>query len=321
MSDKSNHSILDKISLLKERLSQILIGKEEVIERIIAVLFSGGNILFEDFPGVGKTVISKALAHLIQKEDGQNIRFTRIQGTPDLLPYDITGVDIYNPQKNAFLFHPGPIFTDILLADELNRATPKVQSALLEAMAEKQVTVGTTTHYLSKLFMVIATQNPIEMEGTYPLPAAQLDRFSCRIQIGYPIASEEMKILKGGRSEQNLSHLKPVLVTTEILSFREKLSEIIFHPSLDKALINLANKTRCSRELKNGLSTRALLSMKETAKSYAAIKNRNYVTDQDLMDLADNAFTHRLLPVHPKICVKELVEQLLREEIRKIIQT
>jgi len=212
----------ESVIKLLEQLDLILIGKKDKTKKIVATLLVGGNILLEDVPGVGKTIVSKSLSKMIYKDDGQLIKFSRIQGTPDLLPYDITGVDVYDPEKKDFVFKPGPVFTDILLADELNRTTPKVQSALLQAMAEKQVTIGIKTYQLPEIFFVIATQNPVESEGTYPLPAAQLDRFSCCLSIGYPDLENEINIFQLGKSEDRFSILKPVISEKEILEIRKK---------------------------------------------------------------------------------------------------
>lgn len=308
-----------KIEELTANLNQIIVGKNNVIDKIIACILSGGNILLEDMPGVGKTILSKALSRLISDSENNQVKFSRIQGTPDLLPYDITGVDIYNPQTNEFSFHPGPVFTDILLADELNRATPKVQSALLEAMAEKQVTVGGNTYALSDFFVLIATQNPIETDGTYPLPAAQLDRFSASFKLGYPDKNAELKILKEGKSEYKLAKLQPVLSIDDLKAIKDILFNITFSDKLLDVLTSTAERTRKSKDFKSGLSTRALLSMIDLAKAYAFIKKRDYVNDQDIIDLSIPAFAHRLITSNPQQNPSDFIAKIVREEIRKII--
>lgn len=309
--------MFDKIKLFQKNLNTVIIGKEKIIEKITACIIAGGNLLLEDMPGVGKTILSKSISLLISQENGDKIKFSRIQGTPDLLPYDITGVDIYDPHDNKFKFHPGPVFTDILLADELNRATPKVQSALLEAMAEKQVTSGGNTYKLSDSFLLIATQNPIETDGTYPLPAAQLDRFTCLLKIGYPDQDSENEILKQGKSENKLHDLKPVISKNEIMEIKKITEQIEFSETLRKVITATAARTRATKELKSGLSTRALLSMLDISKAYAYLNDRKFVSDQDIIELAVVVWAHRLVPSNPQIRKEEIIDKIVREEVRR----
>jgi len=312
--------MIDKdIKELTKQLNSILIGKENPVKKIIANLLIGGNILLEDMPGVGKTIIGKAIARSISKnEKGKVIDFKRIQGTPDLLPYDITGVDIFDNSKNKFIFNPGPVFTDILLADELNRTTPKVQSALLQAMAEKEATVGNITYPLSDLFFVIATQNPVETEGTYPLPAAQLDRFSICIKIGYPDLEHEVEILEKGKSEERLKKIKPVISSKKILSLRNDIKKIEVNTKLKNAIASICKTTRNSKEIRLGLSTRAALMMVDMLQANAYLKERAYATDQDLADLCEDVWSHRIITANPEVNKREIVSKITRTEIRKI---
>ncbi|OHD08420.1 MAG: hypothetical protein A2Y34_17735 [Spirochaetes bacterium GWC1_27_15] len=309
-----------KIVELINELNGILIGKENKIKKIVANVLVGGNILLEDMPGVGKTIISKAIARLISSEEQDKpIKFSRIQGTPDLLPYDITGVDVYDPEKRDFTFKPGPIFTEILLADELNRTTPKVQSALLQAMAEKQVTVGTKTYNLPEIFFVIATQNPIESEGTYPLPAAQLDRFTSCLTLGYPSFEYELMILKKGKSEDRLNNLKPVISANDILKIRENIKKIEVNEKLLIVIAKICEKTREFKDIKLGLSTRASLMMLDILRANAYLCDRDFVTDQDLIDLTEDVWAHRLILVNPQLKAKDIIARITREELKKII--
>lgn len=310
----------ESIIKLLEQLDNILIGKKEKTKKIVSTLLIGGNILLEDMPGVGKTIISKSLSRMIYKENGELIKFSRIQGTPDLLPYDITGVDVYDPEKKDFVFKPGPVFTDILLADELNRTTPKVQSALLQAMAEKQVTIGTKTYQLPEIFFVIATQNPVESEGTYPLPAAQLDRFSCCLSIGYPNLEDEINIFKIGKSEDRFYLLKPVISEREILEIRKRIKEVEVNEKILIAIAKICEKTRETRDIRLGLSTRSGLMMIDMLKAKAYLDSRNFVTDQDLIDLCEDVWSHRLIVINPQLKAKDLISRITREEIRKIVR-
>ncbi len=301
-------------------LNTILIGKNERIELITAAILAGGNILLEDNPGVGKTIVSKAIASLISRdEDGTPVKFSRIQATPDLLPYDITGVDIYNQDLKEFVFKPGPVFADILLTDELNRTTPKVQSALLEAMAERQVTVGRNTYKLSEVFFVVATQNPVESEGTYPLPAAQLDRFMVSLNIGYPDMENERTILKSGGSENRLKNLKPVMTVSQLLAVREEAAGVYVDDKLLNAMVLIADQSRTIKELRLGLSTRALLMMKKIASALAYIKGRDYVTDQDIIELSSDVWAHRLIGTNPHVDCRNLIGSITIEQIKKVL--
>jgi len=310
----------EKVVALLNELDTILIGKKSQLKTIIATVLCGGNILLEDSPGVGKTIISKSIAKLIKTKESPNIKFSRIQGTPDLLPYDITGVDVYDPEKKEFSFKHGPVFADILLVDELNRATPKVQSALLQAMAEKQVTVGNMTYSLPEIFFVIATQNPIESEGTYPLPAAQLDRFTICINIGYPSFEDEQYILQKGKSEDRLNLLQPVMDVEEILNIRNDIKKIEVNEKIIHVIGKVAERSRDFKDLKLGLSTRACLMMIDILKSFAYINNRDFVTDQDLIDLSPFVWAHRLILTNPQTKAKDIIMRLVREEIRKVFK-
>jgi MoxR-like ATPase len=311
----------DNLKRLSDQLNTILIGKEEKIRKITANLLIGGNILLEDMPGVGKTIIAKALARSISS-DGKNkpVKFSRIQATPDLLPYDITGVDIYDAAKKKFTFKPGPVFTDILLADELNRTTPKVQSALLQAMAEKEVTIGLTTYKLPEIFFVIATQNPIESEGTYPLPAAQLDRFTCCLRIGYPDPEHELEILQKGKSEDRLNDLKPVISVKEILDIRKEIKDVEINKKLQIVIAGICEHTRAFKDIRLGLSTRAALMMMDMLKANAYLDDRDFANDQDLIDLSEEVWSHRLILQNPQLKPGELISRFTRNEVRKIIK-
>ncbi|MBR8696467.1 MoxR family ATPase [Enterococcus gallinarum] len=255
---------------------------------MIVALLAGGHVLFEDIPGVGKTLLVKALAKAVQGT------FSRVQCTPDLLPSDILGFSVYNSQTKEFEFRPGPIFTTILLADEINRTTPRTQSALLEAMAENHATIDNNTYPLDNHFFVLATQNPIEYEGTYPLPEAQLDRFLFRLQIGYPSFDDELLLLLD-KFEKVLDNLKVVLNSHEIEEIKTSVANVFVIPEVASYALQLVSATRTHSAIQLGISPRGSLAFIQAAKAYALIHGRNYVTPKDLQDLVPFVFSHRLI--------------------------
>lgn len=255
---------------------------------MIVALLAGGHVLFEDIPGVGKTLLVKALAKAVQGT------FSRVQCTPDLLPSDILGFSVYNSQSKEFEFRPGPIFTTILLADEINRTTPRTQSALLEAMAENHATIDNNTYPLDNHFFVLATQNPIEYEGTYPLPEAQLDRFLFRLQIGYPSFDDELLLLLD-KFEKVLDNLNEVLNSYEIEEIKTNVANFFVSPEVASYALQLVSATRSHAAIQLGISPRGSLSFIQAAKAYALIHGRNYVTPKDLQDLVPYVFSHRLI--------------------------
>lgn len=255
---------------------------------MIVALLAGGHVLFEDIPGVGKTLLVKALAKAVQGT------FSRVQCTPDLLPSDILGFSVYNSQSKEFEFRPGPIFTTILLADEINRTTPRTQSALLEAMAENHATIDNNTYPLDNHFFVLATQNPIEYEGTYPLPEAQLDRFLFQLQIGYPSFDDELLLLLD-KFEKVLDNLNEVLNSYEIEEIKTNVANVFVSPEVASYALQLVSATRSHAAIQLGISPRGSLSFIQAAKAYALIHGRNYVTPKDLQDLVPYVFSHRLI--------------------------
>ena len=277
-------------------LEKVIRGKRDFLEYLVCSLLSGGHVLLEDLPGLGKTTVAKSLAKLISGSDSslKAAGFRRIQFTPDLLPYDITGVEIFNPETRRFKFAPGPVFSQILLADEINRAGPKVQSALLEVMAENQVTVGNKTHKMDPLFFVIATQNPLEIEGTYLLPAAQVDRFHMCLSLGYPDPEAEKEIVFDNPSETRLPELKPIVKRKEVLDARKTSSMVYCSPELVDAAVKAAGATREHKSVSLGISPRGTLHLVSAARSLALIRGRDYVIDQDLLDLAGPVWSHRI---------------------------
>ena len=283
------------IDALRSQLSSVIRGKEKVLDRFLVGLLAGGHLLLEDLPGTGKTSLARALVQSISG-DGEALVFRRLQCTPDLLPSDVTGVDVYDPARRRFFFAPGPVFTHVLLVDEINRATPKVQSALLEVMNEGQVSVGGTSYRLDDFFLVIATENPVTMEGTYPLPLAQLDRFGMRLALGYPDVEAEVSVLTDDPSHTVLPKIQPVIARSELLELRAQARQVFCHPRVARAVVDLADRTRRDPRLRYGVSPRGSLQLLAAARARASLRGREYVNDEDLTDLAVPVLAHRVRP-------------------------
>jgi MoxR-like ATPase len=279
-------SIADTI---RDNVARVIIGKPEVIDLLLVALLSDGHVLIEDVPGMGKTVMAKALARSL------GASFQRIQGTPDLLPTDIIGVSYFDQKHNEFVFRRGPVFAQILLVDEVNRTTPRTQAALLESMAERQVTVERETMALPRPSLVIATQNPIELEGTFPLPEAQLDRFLLRVQMGYPNEEEEQAILHRFKNEEPLTTLAPVVDAEQIISMQQTIRDVQWQPEVERYLLAIVRRTRDHASIQLGVSPRGALALYRACQAYAAIQGRDFVQPDDIKHLAPSVLAHRLL--------------------------
>ncbi len=291
-----------------QNLERVIIGKRETVELIVVGLLCQGHILIEDVPGVGKTMLARSLARSL------DCTFNRIQFTPDMLPSDVTGVSIYNQQRGEFEFRPGPIIGQIILADEINRATPKTQAALLEAMEERQVTVDGVTHALLPPFMVLATQNPIEYEGTFPLPEAQLDRFLLRVRLGYPDYTDEIRILDSQRLRHPIEVLKPVASGKEVLEAAERIKSVFVAPAAKRYVTDLTRRTRQSADIYLGASPRGTLALSRAAQARAALAGRSYVLPDDVKDVAVAVLGHRII-VSPAARLRELGADRIVQEI------
>jgi MoxR-like ATPase len=297
-----------KINEIVQYLSQYLYGKDTAMKLALVTCFSRGHFLIEDLPGLGKTTLALALAKVL------GLSFGRIQCTSDLLPSDITGLSIYNKNSGEFEFHPGPIFNNIILVDEINRATPKTQSALLEAMGEKQTTIEGKTYHHPQPFFVIATQNPIEHFGTFPLPESQMDRFMMRVSIGYPSSDQEKEILRQGSSRQEIERMKAVMNQEEVASIHKVIREDVYvSEKILDYILAIVQATRAHKYIRAGISTRGSLAMTTSAKARAFFSGRDFVIPEDIRDLAEYTLTHRIMlkEEYESIDKKELVLSIL----------
>jgi len=295
----------EHIERLKQNLGKTIVGKADAIRLVIVAVLSGGHALLEDVPGVGKTLLAKSLARSI---DG---KFQRIQCTPDLLPTDITGTNIWNPSSGKFEFLPGPVFANVLLADEINRATPRTQSALLEVMEEKQVTVDGVSRNVPAPFFVIATQNPIEYQGTFPLPEAQMDRFSLSLTLGYPAALEELQMLERLSDSFAVEDLQPCISLEEVQELRRLCAAVKVEGSLKQYIVDLVRSTREDEEITLGVSPRGAVALYRASQALAFMDGRDYATPDDVKYLAPHVLSHRLIPAGGRRA-KTIVDRLLR---------
>jgi MoxR-like ATPase len=285
--------IQEAAARVRENIQKVIVGKKDVIDLCLIAIFCEGHLLMEDVPGTGKTTLAKAIARSL------NCSFRRIQFTPDLLPSDVTGISYFNQKTQEFEFRPGPVLSQVVLADEINRATPRTQSALLEAMQERQVTVDVETIALPRPFLVIATQNPIELEGTFPLPEAQIDRFLIKIFIGYPSIEEENAIMLRFQHTNPLDTLQPVVEAADILAMQTQVRQVRVEESVRRYIVDVARATREHKDVLVGVSPRGTMALYHTAQALAAIRGRDYVIPDDVKYLAPNVLTHRII-INPK---------------------
>jgi MoxR-like ATPase len=297
---------------LIDNLETVIVGKRQTLELVVIGLLCQGHILIEDVPGVGKTILARSLAKSL------GCSFNRLQFTPDMLPSDVTGVSIFDQAKREFEFRPGPIFAQVVLVDEINRATPKTQAALLEAMEERQVTVDGTTHQLSAPFMVLATQNPIEYEGTFPLPEAQMDRFQMRVRMGYPKPTDEIDILNRQQLRHPIETLEAVIRIEEILETIEAIKRVHVSEPIKRYVVDLINRTRQNSDVYLGASPRGSLALYRTTQALAALEGRDFVLPDDVKELAIPVLAHRVI-VGPAARLRELTSEKVIAEILEFL--
>ncbi len=294
------------LDAIKSEIGKVLRGKDEIINYALICFLSGGHLLLEDIPGVGKTTLALSMAKVL------GLSFARIQFTSDLLPSDIIGVSVYDQSKKSFVFKKGPIFNNLVLADEINRATPKTQSALLEAMAEGKVSVDGITYELPQPFFLIATQNPVEQYGTYPLPESQLDRFSMRLNLGYPDPQIESQILRGENPIEKVENLKPLVKIQDLLSTIDRIKRFYVSPDVARLVVEIAQAIREHPQVLLGVSTRALIHLVNCAKAMAFSRDRDFVVPEDIIELAPLCLSHRLI-TRDGISATQIVNSLLEE--------
>ena len=304
--------VQDAARLIRQNASRVIVGKEAVVDLLMVALLCEGHILFEDVPGIGKTTLAKTLARSL------GCSFQRIQFTPDLLPSDITGITFYNQKNGAFEFRPGPLLAQIVLADEINRATPRTQSALLEAMEERQISIERETIALPRPFVVIATQNPIELEGTFPLPEAQLDRFLVRLRLDYPSHAEERLILQRFKEEQPLQDLQSVLDAQQLEGLQKIIRKVHVEASVENYIVELVRATRNHNGIELGASPRGTLALYRASQAYAAIHGRYYVLPDDVKHMARPVLAHRLIATNQSRLHGRLMEQFVDEVLQTV---
>jgi MoxR-like ATPase len=300
-----HHSLIQKT---KEAIGTVIVGKDQEIDLLLTALFSNGHVLLEDVPGTGKTMLAKTLAKTL------GCSFKRIQFTPDLLPSDVVGINFYNQKSGEFEFRPGPIHTQVLLADEINRATPRTQSSLLEAMEERQVTVEGETLQLPSPFFVIATQNPVESQGTFPLPEAQLDRFIIKLSLGYPQIEEERRILRSFKQSQPLEVLSPCLSAQDVIAIQQEVKHVHIQEEVETYLLKIVEQTRSNEQIEVGISPRGTLALMRASQAYAYVQGRDYVTPDDIQRLIIPVFAHRIilkLEAQLRISAEDVLHEIL----------